>query len=382
MFFQVQVCDGVFPYQVSRKCTLIVSVYKTNPENFDTNEFAKRLWGDIFYNQATRKFKSKSEDFPRSFVHFILEPIYKLYTQVIGEDEATLKETLSSLGIYLKNSQLTMDIEPLLTLVLLEFFGDASGLIDVIVSKLPSPITANSSKVDLLYTGDSDSTLSLSMRRCDPRSQLMIHIVKMYNSDNVTKFSCFGRIMSGTLTVGQDVRVMGEGYTPDDEEDMSIQNVSAIYIYQTRYKIPVSSISAGNWVLIDGIDSNLIKTGTVTDLSNDDPVYIFKPLRFNTVSVMKVSVEPINPSELPKMLDGLRKVNKSFCILNTRVEESGEHVLLGTGEMYLDCVLHDLRKLYSEIDIKVADPVVKFCETVVEGSSLKCFAETPNKKYF
>ena len=31
-------------------------------------------------------------------------------------------------------------------------------------------------------------------------------------------------------------------------------------------------------------------------------------------------------------------------------------------------------------EIKVADPVVSFCETVVETSSLKCFAETPNKK--
>ena len=29
------------------------------------------------------------------------------------------------------------------------------------------------------------------------------------------------------------------------------------------------------------------------------------------------------------MLDGLRKVNKSYPLLNTRVEESGEHVILG-----------------------------------------------------
>lgn len=35
------------------------------------------------------------------------------------------------------------------------------------------------------------------------------------------------------------------------------------------------------------------------------------------------------------------------------MEESGEHVILGTGELYLDCVMHDLRKMYSEIDIKV-----------------------------
>ena len=76
----------------------------------------------------------------------------------------------------------------------------------------------------------------------------------------------------------------------------------------------------------------------------------------------------------------LWQVNKSYPLLSTRVEESGEHVVLGTGELYLDCVMHDLRKIYSEIDIKVADPVVSFCETVVETSSLKCFAETPNKK--
>ncbi len=106
----------------------------------------------------------------------------------------------------------------------------------------------------------------------------------------------------------------------------------------------------------------------------------------------------MNPSELPKMLDGLRKVNKSYPLLNTKVEESGEHIILGTGELYLDCVMHDLRRMYSEIglifffsiffyikllsfkEIKVADPVVTFCETVVETSSLKCFAETPNKK--
>ena len=36
---------------------------------------------------------------------------------------------------------------------------------------------------------------------------------------------------------------------------------------------------------------------------------------------------------------------------------------------------------FSYAEIKVSDPVVAFCETVVETSSLKCFAETPNKKY-
>ena len=142
----------------------------------------------------------------------------------------------------------------------------------------------------------------------------------------------------------------------------------------------MNRVPAGNWVLIEGIDQAIVKTSTITDMQGNEELYIFRPLKFNTQSVIKIAVEPVNPSELPKMLDGLRKVNKSYPLLSTRVEESGEHVILGTGELYLDCVMHDLRKLYSEIDIKVADPVVSFCETVVETSSLKCFAETPNKK--
>jgi U5 small nuclear ribonucleoprotein component len=43
--------------------------------------------------------------------------------------------------------------------------------------------------------------------------------------------------------------------------------------------------------------------------------------------------------------------------------------------------LHDLRRLFAEIEIKVSDPVTKFCETVLETSALKCYADTPNKKY-
>lgn len=95
---------------------------------------------------------------------------------------------------------------------------------------------------------------------------------------------------------------------------------------------------------------------------------------------MKVAIEPVNPSELPKMLAGLRKINKTFPLALTKQEGSGEHIILGTGEMYMDSILHDLRRIYTEIEIKVADPVVKLCETVLETSSLKCFAETPNKQ--
>lgn len=50
-----------------------------------------------------------------------------------------------------------------------------------------------------------------------------------------------------------------------------------------------------------------------------------------------------------------------------QVEESGEHVILGTGELYLDCVMHDLRKMYSEIDIKVKRQPLSFVSACWPG---------------
>jgi len=47
--------------------------------------------------------------------------------------------------------------------------------------------------------------------------------------------------------------------------------------------------------------------------------HIFRPFKFNTSSVLKIAVEPVNPSELPKMLDGLRKINKSYPLVTTKV---------------------------------------------------------------
>ncbi|KAJ3209977.1 hypothetical protein HDU67_005777 [Dinochytrium kinnereticum] len=357
---------------------------ETNGSSFNVDEFALRLWGDIYFDDRRRSFRKKPlrEDSTRTFVHFILEPLYKLYAQVLGEDQKTLVATLTSLGIHLKPSVLAMDVKPLLTIVCVSFFGVSNGLVDMVVNRLPSPVEGGAKKVERIWTGDMTSDLAECMRKCDPEGPLMIYVTKQYNSEDMTGFEAFGRVLSGTVKVGQSVRVLGERYSPDDEEDMAVKDVLGVSVFQSRYKIKLNAVPAGNLVLLSGIDASIVKTATVTSLipTEDEPVYPFRPLKFSTTPVLKVAVEPLNPTELPKMLDGMRKIKKSYAILDAVVEESGEHVLIGTGELYLDCVLHDLRRLYSEIEIKVADPVVVFRETVVETSSLKCFAEDPNKR--
>lgn len=148
------------------------------------------------------------------------------------------------------------------------------------------------------------------------------------------------------------------------------QVVSKLWLYQARYRVPIAEAPAGSWVLIEGVDASISKTATICeefpgahaadeedgaeeDEDDEEEVYIFKPLRFNTVSVVKTATEPLNPSELPKMVEGLRKISKSYPLAITKVEESGEHTLLGTGELFLDSIMKDLRDLYSEVEVKV-----------------------------
>lgn len=146
-----------------------------------------------------------------------------------------------------------------------------------------------------------------------------------------------------------------------------------------RHKFSVDKACAGNWVGIQGVDSGIVKTATIVNIDDQETIAM-RRLDFNTESTIKLACEPLNPSELPKMLEGLRKINKMYPMVTTKVEESGEHLIIGSGELYLDQIMHDLRNLYAEVEIKVSEPFIQINETVGEASAVRCFADTPNHK--
>jgi U5 small nuclear ribonucleoprotein component len=266
---------------------------ETSGGGFKPEEFAKRLWGDVYLHKD-RSFKRRPAEDDRSaqrtFVQFILEPLYKIYSHVVGESPHTLQAALEALGIRLRKEECMMDSKPLLRLVLSQFFGNhANALAHMCVSQLPSPDVASRRKVEGFYTGPQNSTIAKAMSECDPKGPLMINVTKLYSTPDARGFDSFGRVFSGTLRRGQQVKVLGEGYTMDDEEDMSVQTVTRLWIYQSRYRLEVDEAHPGDWVLIEGVDTSIVKTATITGVGVEAP-YIFKPLAFNTISVVKVAV--------------------------------------------------------------------------------------------
>ncbi|PHH60567.1 hypothetical protein CDD81_1539 [Ophiocordyceps australis] len=350
----------------------------------NVSDFAKRLWGDVYFNPTKRNFSRKPMESAaaRSFLYFVLEPVYKIFTHSISDSPAKLSRVLASLGIQLKPWQYKADAKTILKLVCEQFFGSSTGFVDMILQHVPSPVEASEHLLQRYYTGPLDTKVANSIKTCDADGPLVIHVTKLFSSSDAKSFYSFGRVLSGTARPGMSVRVLGEGYSVDDDEDMTTATIDQVLIAETRYNIATDGVPAGNLVLMSGVDNSIVKSATImaTKLDEDEEAHIFRPVTHFTQSVLKVAVEPINPSELPKMLDGLRKIQKSYPLIDTKVEESGEHIVLGTGELYMDCVLHDLRRLYADMDIKVSDPVTRFCETVVETSATKCYAITPNKK--
>ncbi|KAJ2391795.1 hypothetical protein GGI05_002845, partial [Coemansia sp. RSA 2603] len=350
----------------------------------DPRELAKRLWGDVYYSAERNAFVRKRVDAnaPRSFVHFVLEPLYKMFAHITGEDAPKLRPLLESLGVRLRAKDYELNARMLLRRAFGQFFGPPAGLVDMCVQQLPSPVV-NAEATAARLAADTKGPLAQAITACEATGPLVIAVAKQIAAADGQSFYILGRILSGAVTDGMNVRVLGESFADldadADDEDAVPATVSGVWLSCARYRISVSGLAAGSWVMLSGVDLSIAKTATIVDANNGVVKAAVRSLQMPK-AVVRVAVEPAVPSELPRMLHGLRGISKTYPASQTRVEESGEHVILGTGELYLDCILHDLRRVYAEIEIRVADPVVSFRECVSETSSVRVFADSPNRK--
>ena len=86
-------------------------------------------------------------------LQFVLDPLYKIFSCVIGEETKSIEKMLAQFKIKLKASTYSKDIKPLLTDVCTAVFGQASGITEMITTHIPSSKRAAQSKVEHLYLG-------------------------------------------------------------------------------------------------------------------------------------------------------------------------------------------------------------------------------------
>lgn len=143
-----------------------------------------------------------------------------------------------------------------------------------------------------------------------------------------------------------------------------------------RYTEQVADIPAGNTCALVGVDQYLLKSGTIV---TEEDAHTIKTMKFSVSPVVRCAVEPKNSADLPKLVEGMKRLAKSDPMVLCYTEESGEHIIACSGELHLEICLQDLQQDFMGTEVKVSDPVVSFRETCTAKSDQTCLAKSANK---
>jgi len=348
----------------------------------DVQKMTERLWGNNFYDKAGKKWiKRQQAGAERGFNEFVIKPIKKIIDLAMSDKVDDLDKLLQGLGIKLTSEDKQLRQKQLMKRVLQKWLPADGALLEMMVMHLPSPAVAQKYRVENLYEGPMDDAAATAIRNCDPNGPLMVYISKMVPATDKGRFVAFGRVFSGTVKTGMKVRILGPNYEPGTKKDLFTKSIQRTLLMMGRKTEAVESVPCGNTVGLVGLDQYLVKSGTITDLEEAFPL---KNMKYSVSPVVRVAVEPKNPSDLPKLVEGLKRLSKSDPLVECIIEESGEHIIAGAGELHLEICLKDLQEEYMNgAEIRVSQPVVSFRETVVgvpnPEETAVCLSKSPNK---
>ena len=131
----------------------------------DPAKLMNRLWGENFYNPNTKKWsKQKEPDNKRSFVIFVLEPIYKMFETIMNYKKEETQKMLTKLNITLKNEDAEKDGKDLLKAVMRTWLPAGEALLQMIAIHLPSPVLAQKYRMEMLYEGPKDDEAATAIK--------------------------------------------------------------------------------------------------------------------------------------------------------------------------------------------------------------------------
>ena len=305
-----------------------------------------------------------------------MDPIFKIFDTVMKGKKDAAHALVEKLGIKLVGEEKDLEGKPLLKVVMRKFLPAADALLEMMVIHLPSPQTAQKYRVETLYEGPQDDPSAIGIRDCDPKGPLMVYVSKMVPTSDKGRFYAFGRVFSGTAKSGIKVRIQGPNYVPGGKSDMFLKSIQRTILMMGRYTDPIEDVPAGNILGLVGIDQFLLKSGTLT---TDETAHNMKVMKFSVSPVVQRSVEVKNANDLPKLVEGLKRLSKSDPCVLTYITESGEHVVAGAGELHLEICLKDLEEDHAGVPLRISDPVVQYRESVEGTSSMTALSKSPNK---
>lgn len=352
------------------------AIMASNKFGVKKERMMERLWGDNFYNQQTKKWTKNSNDpeRERGFNMFVLTPIYQVFNTVMGSDETKhamdpdVVALCERMGITMKGEAREFKGKALLRDMMQKFLPAAEALLEMMIIHLPSPVVAQKYRAETLYEGPMDDKNAVAIRDCDPSpdAPVMMYISKMVPSADRGRFFAFGRVFSGTVKAGLKVRIQGSDYIPGTKvQTKAIQRTVLMMGGKTE---PLEDCPAGNICGLVGIDQFILKSATLT---TDESAHNLRVMKFSVSPVVNVAVTPVNAQDIPKLVEGLKRLSKTEPGIIVKTSESGEHIISGAGELQLEIALKDLEEDHANIPIKKSNPIVECTRPLISHTNFR-----------
>ncbi|SPO22426.1 probable Tef2 - translation elongation factor 2 -putative [Ustilago trichophora] len=178
----------------------------------------------------------------------------------------------------------------------------------------------------------------------------------------------FARLYSGTLRVGQWMYALLPKYNtslppshPSNVKHIKAVQLEALYMIMGRDLLAVNEVPAGNVFAIRVAIDAAIANKTFVNLAG---------INMLSAPIVRVALEPMNPQDMPKLVEGLKLLNQADPCVESLVQDTGEHVILTAGELHLERCLKDLRERFAKCEIQVSPPLVPFRETCVRAPEM------------
>jgi len=346
----------------------------------DLPRMMQRLWGDNFFNNgkwSQQRFDADGKKGERGFCQFILKPIETLFDAIMNNKEDVYTKMLEKLNVTIPKDAKDLREKPLLKRVMQTWLPAHEALLSMIVNHLPSPFVAQKYRVENLYSGPLEDVCAQAIANCDPKGPLMMYVSKMVPTSEKGRFYAFGRVFSGTVATGATVRIQGPDYQQGQKKDLFVKKIQRTVLMMGRYVEQLVDVPCGNTCGLVGVDSYIVKSGTITD---HDDAHNFVDMKYSVSPVVRVAVECKNAADLPKLMEGLKRLAKSDPLVLCITSPTGEHIIAGAGELHLEICIKDLRDDFMKgAPIVISKPVVNFCETITQPTSLTCMSKSPNK---
>uniref|UniRef100_A0A674ENT0 Elongation factor-like 1 n=1 Tax=Salmo trutta TaxID=8032 RepID=A0A674ENT0_SALTR len=276
------------------------------------------------------------------------------------------------------------DTAPVIVFVSKMFMVDAKALPQNKQSGLEALASSNNQYVH-------DDTTDTSSEGVSGQMQALSLKAKPEEEEGKETFVAFARVYSGVVRRGQKVFVMGPKYDPAQGLRM-VRIVSAclppvphlacctmdsLYLLMGRELEELEEVPSGNVLGIGGLEECVLKSAT---LSTSPALPPFIPLNFEATPIVRVAIEPKHPSEMPKLVRGMRLLNQADPCAEVLIQETGEHVLVTAGEVHLQRCLDDLRERFAKIEISASKPIIPFRETVIRPPKVDMVNEDLGKQ--